>query len=157
MNKELILLISLCIGILGTIIPLLPGLPLMFIALLVYGISDNWQHYSVFSLSIIGVITIFSVFMDYFAAIWGSKKLGATSQGVWLGVLGGILGLFFGGPGGFILGVITGSFCGELLNGKSIKEAIIVAAGNILGTIGSSLLQFFFGLIILLWALFLLY
>jgi len=151
------LLIVLLIGTAGTLLPFIPGIPLMFIAILTYGIFDNWMHFSPSFVIVVGIITFFTFFLDYFAASWGVKKLGAGKKGIWGGILGSIGGILFFGPIGLFLGSFLGVVVGELLAGKIFSQALKISFGNFLGLLGSTLLQLTFALIILFWVILKLY
>ncbi|MGI6227225.1 MAG: DUF456 domain-containing protein [Peptococcales bacterium] len=149
MNKEILLIICLILGMIGTILPLLPGIPLMFIAILIYSFFDKWVHFSPLFVATIGIITFFTLFIDYFAAFWGVKKFGASKTGIWMGIFGSIFGLLFLGPLGLFLGFLLGVLIGELLNGKSFHQGLKTSLGTVFGFLGSTLLQLSFALIIL--------
>ena len=57
-TNEWILILVMMIGLAGTIIPMLPGMGLIFLAILVYGFVDGWNSYSGFYVSIVGIITM---------------------------------------------------------------------------------------------------
>lgn len=151
MNNELILIICLLLAMFGTILPFLPGIPLMFIAILIYSIFDNWVHFSPFVVSIIGLITFITLFIDYFAVLWGVEKFGASKMGIWGGILGILTGLIFLGPIGLFFGSLLGVLIGELLSGKSFSKGVKASFGNVIGLLGSTLLQFSLALVIFLW------
>ena len=151
MYKEIILVIALLIGVAGTLLPLLPGIPLMFLAILIYGFIDNWQNITPLYAVSIGFIAIFSVLVDYFSGIWGAKKYGATKQGTWGGVIGGILGIFILGPLGLFIGPFIGVILGELLTGKKLEASLRAATGSLIGVIGGSLIRFLIAIVVLIW------
>ena len=119
--------------------------------------SDSWVHFSPLFLFIIGLLTILTIFLDYFGTLWGVTKFGATKKGIWGGVLGSIIGLLFMGPLGLLWGSILGVVCGELLAGRALLSALKVSIGNLLGFLGTTLLQLAISLIIFFWVLIKLY
>ena len=115
---ELILVILafilLAAGILGTIIPILPGPPLSFVGLLVLQWSGRGEFTFVFLL-VWAVITAAVTIMDYLLPSFMAKRLGgsrAASIGSFLGLLAGI---FFFPPLGFVIGPFLGALAGELI------------------------------------------
>jgi len=154
MFKEILLIIFLIIGMAGTIVPLLPGIPFMFLAILVYGFIDNWQVINSWFVVSIGIITGISMFIDYYSGIWGAKKYGASRAGTWGAILGGILGIFIMGPLGLFLGPLIGVLIGEALSGKSIDKAIDAGIGSFVGILGGTVIRVFIALIILFWTMF---
>lgn len=157
MSKEIILILFLFLGVAGTLIPFLPGIPLIFFAILIYSFIDNWIHFSPYFLVILGIITCITFFIDYFATYWGVKRFGASKIGLWGGILGTILGILFMGPLGLLLGSFLGVILGELLVGKKFSQAIKISLGNFIGILGSTILQFIIALTILFWAILKLY
>ena len=154
MFKEILLLILLIIGLAGTIIPLLPGIPFMFVTILIYGFIDNWQVINPWFVISIGIITAISMFIDYYSGVWGAKKYGASRAGTWGAILGGILGLFIMGPLGLFLGPLIGVLIGEVLSGKSLDKAIDAGIGTFVGVLGGTVIRVFISLIILFWTMF---
>lgn len=154
MYKEGLLILFLIIGMAGTILPLLPGIPFMFLAILVYGFIDNWQVFSPGFVLSIGIITLISMFIDYYSGVWGAKKYGASRAGTWGAILGGIFAIFIMGPLGLLLGPLIGVIIGELLSGKPMKNALNSGVGTFVGVIGGSLIRVFIALVILFWTIF---
>ena len=111
MDVFLIILGSICLllGIVGCVVPVIPGVPLAYVGLLCAHWTDraqlSWQE-----LVIWGVITVVVQLLDYIVPAWGTKKLGGSKWGVWGSVLGLLIGLFFGLPG-----IIIGPFVGAVL------------------------------------------
>jgi len=157
MNKELLLIFVLLLGVAGTLIPFLPVISIMFIAILLYSFLDGWVHFSPFFVAIVGFFTLITFFIDYLGTYWGIKKFGAEKTGLWGGALGSIIGIFILGPVGLIIGSFIGVIIGELLAGKSIYQALKTSLGSFLGILGSTLLQLTIALIILFWTFFKLY
>lgn len=154
MYKEGFLILFLIIGVIGTLLPLLPGIPFMFIAILIYGFIDNWQVFTPWFVISIGIITAISMFIDYYSGVWGAKKYGASRKGTWGAIIGGILGIFIMGPLGLFLGPLIGVVIGELLSGKSMEKALNSGVGTFVGVIGGSLIRVFIALVILFWTIF---
>lgn len=153
MIKEYVLILVLILGVAGTFIPFLPGIPIMFLGILIYSIFDSWTHFSPTFILIIAFITCITFFIDYLGTYWGVKKFGASRYGIWVGIIGGILGIFSLGPLGLIMGSVLGVIIGELLAGKNFTQSLKASLGSILGILGSALIQFFIALIILFWSI----
>ncbi|NLW25680.1 MAG: DUF456 domain-containing protein [Clostridia bacterium] len=148
MGKEIILIIFLIIGLIGTILPFLPGTGLMFFALLVYGFFDKWTAFSPLFVLGVGFLTLLSILLDYFSGVVGARKFGATKSGIWGGLIGSFLGVLFGGPLGLIWGVIIGVILGEIVSGKDIERAFKTSLGTIIGMAGGVIAQFIIALLI---------
>ena len=154
MYKEGLLILALIIGMAGTIVPLLPGIPFMFLAIFIYGFIDNWQVINSWFVMSIGIITAISMFIDYYSGVWGAKRYGASRAGTWGAILGGIFAIFIMGPLGLFLGPLIGVLIGELLSGKSIDKAMNSGLGTFVGVLGGTVVRVFIALVILFWTIF---
>jgi uncharacterized protein YqgC (DUF456 family) len=141
--------IVMIVGLAGTILPMLPGIPLIYLGLIIYGVSTGWQAYSVNFMFFWGVVTILMVLLDYYAGAIGARKYGASSAGVWGSILGGILGIIFLGFIGIIVGPFLGAFVGELLSGKSRAHALRAGWGTFIGFVAGSLFKIVVGCIMI--------
>ncbi len=100
-------------GLIGCILPVIPGPPLSYIGLLLLHLT-SWVHYSTTGLLFWLVMVVAVTVLDYVIPAWGTKKFGGSKWGVWGSVLGLLIGLFFG-PVGIFVGPFAGALCGELL------------------------------------------
>ncbi len=123
--------IFLIIGFIGCVIPVLPGAPLSYIGILILHLTAKVE-FSVSFLVLWAIIVIAFQVLDYLIPIWGTKKFGGSKLGIFGSMAGLIIGLFFG-PIGIILGPFLGAFVGELLAGKTSREAIIAGFGSFVG------------------------
>ena len=101
------------IGLVGTVLPALPGAMLIVAGLVVGAWADNFTKVSVWTLVVIGVIGAASYLVDFAAAALGAKKFGASPRAMVGAGLGTLLGLFLGLPG-IIIGPFLGAIIGEL-------------------------------------------
>jgi len=120
------------VGIAGTVMPAIPGVPLVFVGLLVAAWADHFQKVGWFTLSILGVLTLFSFVLDFFATSLGAKRVGASWLALALSVVGAIVGIFFSIPG-LILGPFVGAFVGEYIARRDWRQARRVGFGTWLG------------------------
>jgi len=120
------------VGIAGTVMPAIPEVPLVFVGLLVAAWADHFQKVGWFTLSILGVLTLFSFVLDFFATSLGAKRVGASWLALALSVVGAIVGLFFSIPG-LILGPFVGAFVGEYIARRDWRQARRVGFGTWLG------------------------
>ncbi len=143
MNMEIFLLvvafICMAIGIIGCIVPGLPGVPVAYAGLWIAQATErvdfSWQM-----LVIWAVVTIIVSLLDYIVPAWGSKKYGGTKYGVWGSTIGVFVGLF-AGPWGVIIGPLLGAILGELIGGKESKEAFKAGWGSFLGILCGTVLK----------------
>lgn len=112
-------------GIVGAIVPALPGPPLSFASLLtVYFICPGTISTELLIWML--VLTIVVSVLDYVAPIWLTKVGGGSKAAIWGSTLGLIAGLFFM-PIGLIVGPLAGAFFGEMTNNSSVGKATRVA------------------------------
>lgn len=126
-------------GFLGTLLPVLPGLPLVYAGYIFYGLVTGWQDYGLGAMIIWGLVAAGISFLDFYAGSIGAKKYGASRWAVWGSVIGALVGLFVAGFLGLILGPLVGALIGEFIAGKSWREAFQSGRGTILGLVAGHL------------------
>lgn len=119
------------IGIIGCLVPVLPGPPLSYAGILILHFT-RYAEYPRNLLIILGVVAGIVTVLDYFVPIWGTKKFGGSKYGVRGATIGLIVGLFFGPPG-IILGPFIGAIIGEMIFKDDFKYAIKAGFGSLLG------------------------
>ena len=129
------------IGILGSVIPILPGPPIAFGGLLLVHFTSN-HPFSVEFLILFGALAILSAVIDNVLPIYATKKFNGSKKGVWGSAIGLIIGLFFFPPFGIIIGPMLGAFIGEILDGKSPNNSVKPAFGSLIGFLSSIFLRF---------------
>jgi len=150
--EYLILIVSLIfvvVGILGSILPALPGPPLSWIGLLILYTTKGieWNYWL---LGITFVVTLIIAILDYVIPAQGTKRFGGSKYGIWGTNIGLIVGIFAPIPLGFIIGPFVGAFVGELIyNSQDSKRAFKAATGSFIGFIASSFMKFVYCIILL--------
>jgi len=133
-------LVVLIIGIIGCILPILPGQILSWSSLLILQLQSDPPFTARF-LVIWALITALVSFLDYIVPIWGTKKLGGSKLGIWGATVGVILGIFFFPPVGLIVGPFVGAVVGELIAGKNSNTALKAGFGSFLGFIAGTAMK----------------
>lgn len=124
----IILLIS---GIIGCLLPVLPGPPLSFTGMLLLHFS-RFAHFSQTTLIVLGLVVLVVTVLDYLVPIWGTRVFGGSKYGARGATIGLIIGLFLG-PAGIIIGPFMGAFVGELIFKDDVKYALKAGLGSLLG------------------------
>ena len=136
------------VGIIGSILPSIPGPTLSFVALLLLFFAKGAETIPVSSLVIFGVVTLLLILLDYLAPIVGAKYFGATK----LGIIGAVLGLLLGAtllfPWGIVIGPFVGAMIGEMSGGKKLGLAMRAGIGTILGSVAMVVFQTAFSIFI---------
>lgn len=122
------------VGIGGVILPALPGLPLVFAGMLLAAWAGDFQQIGWFPLVVLGLMTLLSVAVDFFATMVGAKRVGASRKALVGAVVGTFAGLFFG-PIGLFVGPFVGALLGELWHGRELGQATKVGLGTWLGIV----------------------
>lgn len=117
-------------GVIGTVLPALPGLPLVFVGLLLAAWNDGFQHVHWGWMIPLGLLTIISMVVDFWATGVGAKRVGASKLAVAGAMLGMLVGIFLG-PIGIIAGPFVGALGGELIHRRSVQSADLGDAAKI--------------------------
>jgi len=120
------------LGIIGTVMPALPGAPVVFVGLLIAAWAEGFQKVGWFTLAVLAILTILSFVVDFFASAMGAKRVGASWAALFCAAVGAIVGLFFGLPG-FILGPFVGAVAGEYAARRNWRQASRVGLGTWIG------------------------
>jgi hypothetical protein len=127
------------VGVAGTVLPALPGAPLVFVGLLVAAWIDHFQKVGWFTLSVLFVLMLATFAIELMATGLGAKRSGASKLAVFGAAIGTLVGLFFALPG-LILGPFVGAVIGEYVSRRKGRQALRVGIGTwigiLLGTAG---------------------
>lgn len=138
-------------GLAGVILPLIPGVPIIFGAALLYALLTGFSTISGQTLIIFAILTIASIVLDWVASVVGVKKMGGSYAGMVGAFIGMIVGLLLPGVGiiGFIIGAFVGACVMELLINKNTRVALRAGLGSFLGFLAGGLMKFVVGVIII--------
>jgi uncharacterized protein len=125
------------IGLLGVVLPALPGAPMVFLGALLGAWAEDFAYLGVGSLAVLGVLAAIAVAADVAAEAFGVRRYGASGRAVLGAALGAVAGLAFG-----IVGVLVGPFVGAVLGEFSVRRNLAAASragfgamiGLVLGT-----------------------
>jgi uncharacterized protein YqgC (DUF456 family) len=137
------------VGLLGTVIPLLPGTPLILIGAIVYAIATDFAVIDGWILAILALICMVAELFEYVAGAIGAKKYGASKAGVYGAIIGGLVGIFILGPIGILIGPMAGAVAAELFAGTSGTNAIRAGIGAIIGAVGGIVFKFIAGVVMI--------
>lgn len=121
-------------GLAGTILPALPGAPLVFVGLLIAAWIDHFQKVGWFTLTLIFLLMILTFVIEIAAAGMGAKRVGASKMAIFGAAVGTIVGIFFSIPG-LLLGPFIGAVVGEYLSRRNWEQAGKVGIGTWIGLI----------------------
>lgn len=125
-------------GLAGTVVPALPGLPLIFCGAWVAALIDSYEEIGVGVLIVLGVLTALGMLVDWISQAFGAKRAGATK----LGILGSIIGTFAGvftGFWGLLFMPLLGAAIGEFIDHQDVlrsgKVGFSTWVGMMVGTV----------------------
>jgi uncharacterized protein len=120
------------VGLAGTVLPMLPGVPLVFAGMLLAAWIDGFSRVGAATLIALGLLTLLSFVVEYVAAALGARRAGASRQAMLGAAIGTFAGLFFGLPG-LLLGPFVGAVIGELVARGGTSRAVGVGVGAWVG------------------------
>jgi uncharacterized protein YqgC (DUF456 family) len=124
-------IIIMILGIIGCLVPVLPGPPLSFLGLLLLHFT-KFGHFATWTLIIFAGIAVAVSVLDYLVPIWGTKKFGGSKYGTRGAAVGLVVGLFLG-PVGIIIGPLIGAFIGEMIFKDDFNYAFKAGFGSLVG------------------------
>ena len=145
----IITLLIMAVDLAGTVLPVIPGILLIYAGYLLYGFATGWQAYGLAAIVGWSVVTALVLLLDVFAGAIGARKYGATRFGTWGSLIGGVIGALAAGFPGLILGPFVGATAGELLRGRSHREALRSGWGTFLGFMAGSVIKIAIGVVMI--------
>lgn len=125
-----IAIVLVLVGLAGTVLPALPGLPLVFAGMLLAAWAGDFQQIGVATVVVLGILTVLSLAIDFWATAVGAKRVGASRKAIVGAVLGTVAGIFFG-PIGIFAGPFIGALAGELLHRRGLGQQDIGQAAKV--------------------------
>ncbi len=142
-------------GILLVLIPLMPAFSYMFVMVVLFGIIDHFANLTIGEFTVLTLIFLLSLIIDYSAGVLGAKFSGASGKSILYGIVGLVLGTIVLPPWGGIPGMFFAVFFSELFLNKEKVAALRAATGSIFGAITGVLFNFV--LTVIFWILFILF
>jgi len=119
-------------GLAGTVVPALPGVPLIFAGLLVGAWIGHFETIGWPTLGVFALLTVLAQVLDFLAGAFGAQYAGAGARAFWGATIGAVVGLFFGIPG-LLLGPFVGAVLGEISAGSGLRQSGRAGIGAWLG------------------------
>jgi hypothetical protein len=119
------------IGVIGTVLPALPGLPLVFAGMLLAAWAGDFEQIGIPIVIVLAVLTLFSMAVDFWATAHGAKRVGASRKALVGAVIGTFAGLFVFPPFGLFVGPFAGALVGELLHKRNVDRQSLGHAAKV--------------------------
>ncbi|QYA24468.1 DUF456 domain-containing protein [Gramella sp. MT6] len=142
---EIILLIIagvfMILGVLGSFLPVLPGVPLSWMGLLIFYLIPEIEMNYLF-LGITLAVTVIIYVLDLVIPALGTKRFGGSRKGMIGATIGLVVGIFAPIPFAILIGPFVGAFIGEIINKSDSRTAGKAAFGSFVGLLASSFMEF---------------
>ncbi len=128
------------VGIIGTVLPALPGPILVFAGLVLAAWADDFTKVGAFTLVLLGLMTAVTHIIELVATAKGAKHFGASRRAAIGAGLGALAGLFFGLPG-LVIGPFIGAVVGEYTVQRQLMPAGRAGLGAWIGLLVGMILK----------------
>ena len=148
----LIAIVLMAVGLLGTVLPLVPGAIIILAAAILHQVMLPGKSLGWWNIAGLIALTLVSYALEFGAGSFGAKRFGATKWGTFGAVIGMIVGLFYPFPG-LLVGPLVGAIAGELIAGKRLVSAGRAGWGTVLGNLAGILAKLVIALAMVCWFL----
>ena len=138
------------IGMAGTVLPALPGVPIILAGLLLIAWMDGFVAVSLNTMLWLGMLALLSVVIDFLATAEGARRFGAGRLAILGATLGLLIGLFFGLPG-ILFGPFLGAVAGHLMGKANLDDSMRAGVGASIGVVIGTASKVVIGVIMLVW------
>ena len=129
-----IVIVLFIVGLIGIVVPLLPGILLIWSAILFYAMTvDDWTQITPWIFALMTVIALLAGTADTWLSLFGARKTGASWKTLLLGLIGSVVGTFIVPILGTIVGYAAGILAGELLRLRDLRAAVKASIGGVVG------------------------
>ena len=132
--------VLLLVGIVGAVVPGIPGTPLILAAALIYAFATNWSPVGIPQLAILAALMALAEIAGYLSVALGARRGGGSRWAVAGALVGALAGLAFA-PVGLLVGPLVGAIVGEMLRTRRLQESVTTGIGAAAGVIVGAVLQ----------------
>jgi len=130
-------------GVIGTLMPLVPGTGLILIGAFVFGAMTGFDPLTGTDLAVLTGLSLVGGLGQYAITGLGARTMGASRHGAVGATVGFVLGLLLPVPGGVFLGTFAGAFAGEVLVAvKTVREGLKSGLGAAVSAVLSLFFEF---------------
>lgn len=140
-------LLIMLVGLIGTVLPIIPGTVLILLAAFLYGLVEGFQVIGWPTLLLLLFLTLVATSADLWASSVGAKVGGASGWSIVVGLIGGLVGFVFFSLPGAILGAVLGVLLTEIVRVGDWRQALKAGSGWLLGWLLSTVVQLGLGLV----------
>ncbi|HWQ88669.1 MAG TPA: DUF456 domain-containing protein [Desulfitobacteriaceae bacterium] len=137
----IVALVLFVLGLLGTVLPILPCAILIYGGMFLYGVITQFSTLDANFFLIQALILVLILAIDFLASAAGTRQFEGSRQAVWGAVIGTVLGLLVFGPLGIIIGPFLGAVIAEFMYHPNLNHAIRVGFGTLIGFVDGTILK----------------
>jgi hypothetical protein len=138
-------LVFMLVGLFGLIIPIFPGIAVIWLAALGYGVITGFTTLGWVLFAVITVLFIIGAIIDNVLMSAKAHKEGAAWYTIALGVLAGILGTILFPPFGGLIAAPLALFILEYIRQRDLKRAFATLRGLAIGWGSAFVVRFLIG------------
>ena len=142
-------LAAMFISLLGVLLPLVPGVALIWLVALVYAIAEGFKNIDPITMIVLSVIALPGITADIWVSSLGAKAGGASLWSIVASLVGGVVGFLVSTLPGAIIGALVGLMAVELLRAKDWRQALKASGGWIAGWLLATVVQIITGVIMI--------
>ena len=139
-------LFAMLVGLIGIVLPVIPGTVVIFLAALIYAVLEGFQTVGWPTLVVLGLLTVVATTADIWASTIGAKVSGASGWSVVVGLVGGLVGFVIFSLPGAIIGAVLGVLLTEIARVGDWRQALKAGSGWMVGWVVSTIVQLAIGL-----------
>ena len=151
---SLLILLGMLVSLCGLVVPVFPGLVVIWVLALVYGIIGSFGMLGAVLFVIITVLAILGEISDNLLMSKKARQEGARWLSIAIAFVAGVVGSIVFSPLGGIAAALGGLFLAEFVFSRDHRKALAVTKGMALGWGWSFVVQLGIGLMMIaLWAI----
>jgi uncharacterized protein len=121
-------------GLVGLVLPAIPGTPLIFAGLLLAAWAEGFKYVGIWTIAALAALALIALGVDLWATMFGAKRFGASKRAIVGALIGAVIGIFLGLPG-VVLGPFIGAVAGELSAQRDLRQATRAGIGATIGLV----------------------
>jgi len=142
-------LVLMFIGLLGVILPLVPGIVLVYLAALLYAVIEGFAKIGPITLAVLTILAVVGVTADLWVSSLRARVGGASVWALLGGLVLGLVGLIFFSLPGAILGSVLGVIAVEMGRVRDWRKVLKSGGGWLIGWLLSAVVQLSLALIMI--------
>lgn len=138
---DVLVVVLVLLGLVGTLVPLLPGTALILVGAVVHAVAYGFDPIGPWRLLVFGLLTAAAYALDYLAGALGVRRFGGSGWATAGAVVGALVGILFGLPG-LVLGPLLGALAAEYLYTRRLDASLRSALGTVVGLLLGAVAKF---------------